>query len=374
MVDLHSVTLREIRLALREPFVTSTGVIRDRRILLLEVQSGDGYTAWSECAAQDTPAYAPETVDTAWTSIRDWLIPALRSAGGSREDRLATVLDRRVSGHGMAKASLEMAAWNLEAQRNDVPLAELLGGVRRRVPAGIAVGLQENTTRLAERVLEAVEAGYRKVKLKIEPGSDREVVAAAREVAGDGVELAVDANEAYGRGDMGLLRSLDGFRLSMIEQPLAREDLVGHARLQEQLTTPICLDESITSRGSVETMIRLGSGRIVNVKPGRVGGLAASVAIHDLCGEHGVPAWVGGMLETGIGRAYNVALASLPYFVLPGDISPSSRYWVRDVVHPEWTMSTDGYVDVPFDRPGLGVEVDEDRIDALTVRSERLTV
>jgi len=270
----------------------------------------------------------------------------------------------------MARAPLEMAAWSLAASRADVSLAKLIGGTRAQVETGISIGIQASPAALVERARDAVNAGYRKVKVKIAPHSDIEYVAAVREALGDAAPLMVDANNAYTMDDVQTLRQLDRFGLIMIEQPLDHEDIVQHAELQRALRTPICLDESITSLDRAQDMITLGSGRIVNIKPGRVGGFTQSIAIHDLCARHDVPVWCGGMLETGIGRAYNVALASLPNFTLPGDISPSARYWTRDIVTPEWTM-TDGRVTVP-ERAGLGVAVDVDRIDDLTVRTESL--
>lgn len=372
MLELESLTLREIRLPLKEPFVTSSGMQEKRRILLLELRSCDGLAAWSECVAQERPGYSTETIDSAWAAIRDELGPLLGSGRFADARELLGLLDGHVRGHRMAKAALEMACWNLGALQRDVPLAGLMGGTRSRVPAGVAIGMQPDPSTLVDQVRRCVEEGYRKIKLKIKPGADHGFVAAVREAVGLDVPLAVDANCSYSGAEVAILRSLDGFGLSMIEQPLDREDLVGHAALQKLIETPICLDESITCRADVEAMIRLGSGRIVNVKPGRVGGLGRARSIHDLCRESGLGAWVGGMLESGIGRAYNVALASLPHFSLPGDLSPSRRYWERDIVEPAWEMSADGFVDVPFDRPGLGVDVDRDRIDNLTRRAERL--
>ncbi|NLG60981.1 MAG: o-succinylbenzoate synthase, partial [Candidatus Cloacimonetes bacterium] len=252
-----------------------------------------------------------------------------------------------------------------------VSLAQLLGGTQERIPVGVSLGIQATPEALVERATAAAKAGYRKIKLKIEPGREIAFVAAVREALPD-AELMVDANNAYTLDDAGLLAQLDDFDLMMIEQPLESEDLVRHAELQRRLRTPLCLDESITSVNRLEDMLRLGSGRIVNIKPGRVGGFTSSIAIHDMARANDIPVWCGGMLESGVGRAYNVALASLPGFTLPGDLSPSSRYWERDVVTPEWTMDAEGMVTVPRDVPGLGVRVDEDRIDDLTVRREEL--
>jgi len=367
---IEEITLREIRLPLVEPFVISSGTMENRRILLLEIRDAEGAIAWSECVAGDQPNYSPETIDTAWLAIREWLAPRLFDAEPTGPADVAAILDAGVKGHRMAKAALEMGCWGLAAERASVSLAELIGGTRERIPTGISIGIQATPELLAEKACAAVAQGYRKVKLKITPGADLAYVAAVREAVGSDQPLSVDANAAYTLEDTEHLRELDRFGLIMIEQPLAAGDLVRHARLQAAIETPICLDESIVDLASAEDMIALGSGRIVNIKPGRVGGFAASRAIHDAAERAGIPVWCGGMLESGIGRAYNVALASLPNFELLGDLSPSARYWARDVVTPEWTMSEDGFVTVPRDRPGIGVEIDVERIEALTVRRE----
>lgn len=365
--------LREIRLALRRPFRISSGTRHELRVLLVRLRSSGGTRVWSECVAEERPAYSPETVDTAWLALSEWLAPLVVGRSFDHPAAVDSLLADAVRGHRMARASLEMGAWNLAARRAGRPLADVLGGERRQVETGISVGIQEDPSRLVERAEEAARAGYRKVKLKIEPGADVEHVSAVREALGDDVALAVDGNAAYTLDDVDRLRRLDDMDLLMIEQPLEREDLVRHARLQRELRTPICLDESITGPARAEDMLELGSGRIVNVKPGRVGGFGPAIRIHDLCMERDVPVWCGGMLETGIGRGYNVALASLPNFRLPGDLSPSARYWERDIVDPEWTMDDEGRVAVPRDRPGIGVEVDEDRVEELTVRREEIS-
>lgn len=367
------VELREVRLALRRPFRISSGTRHERRVLLVRLHSPGGPSVWSECVAEERPDYSPETVDTAWLSLSEWLAPRLLDRTLEGPHAVGPLLAGAVRGHRMARAALEMGAWNLAAVCAGRPLAEVLGGERRRVETGISLGIQEEPARLVERAREAARRGYRKVKLKIEPGADVEYVSAVREALGGDVTLAVDGNAAYTLDDVDRLRRLDDLDLLMIEQPLEREDLVRHARLQAELDTPICLDESITGPARAEDMLELGSGRIVNVKPGRVGGFGPSIRIHDLCRERGVPVWCGGMLETGIGRGYNVALASLPNFRLPGDLSPSARYWERDIVDPEWTMDDCGRVTVPLDEPGIGVEADEERIEELTVRREVIT-
>jgi O-succinylbenzoate synthase len=307
-------------------------------------------------------------VDTAWWAITQWLLPRLLGRPLRDTGDAHALLGAGVVGHPMAKAALEMGTWALRAERDGVPLARLLGGTRDRVAAGISLGIHDSPEALAERVLRERAAGYARIKLKIRPGADVAYVAAAREALGPDAPLTADANSAYTLADAAHLARLDAYALEYLEQPLGQDDLVRHAELQRGLRTPLCLDESIVSGERAEDMIALGAGRVVNVKPGRVGGLAESRRIHDLCSPAAVPLWCGGMLESGIGRAYNVALASLPGFTKPGDLSPSRRYWARDVVTPEWTMDGDGMVRVPLDRPGLGVTVDEGRVEELTVR------
>ncbi len=370
---LERITLREIRLPLKEPFRISSGVVSERRICLLELTDAEGVTGWSECVAGELPNYSPETIDTAWHAIREWLAPRVLGAGIERVDGVFALLDHNVRGHNMAKAAIEMGCWDVAARQRSVSLSRLLGGTRDRVVTGISIGIQSNPAALVQRARAAYEQGYRKIKVKIEPGSDIEFVRAVRAELGSSVHLMADANSAYTLDDLEHLAQLDEFNLIMLEQPLGRDDVVRHAKLQARMTTPICLDESITDVDRAEDMIALKSGRIINIKPGRVGGFAVSKAIHDVCQRNAIPVWCGGMLESGIGRAHNVALASLPNFTLPGDLSPSSRYWARDIVTPEWTMDGDGMVHVPLDKPGIGVAVNVDRIDDLTVRSEVLS-
>lgn len=370
MTRVRHVELREIRLPLREPFRISSGEVTERRILLVHLTDADGITAWSECVAGEHPNYSPETVDTAWLALREWFGPAILGAPPGSAADVDVLLSARVRGHRMARGALEMGVWALESERAGVPLAQRIGGTRERVEVGISIGIQGSAEALVERARAALADGYRKIKLKIAPGADIEYVSAVRSALGDAAPLMVDANNAYSLDDVNTLMQLDEFGLIMIEQPLDHEDIVRHAELQRALRTPVCLDESITSVERARDMIALGSGRIINIKPGRVGGLAQSIAIHNLCALHDMPVWCGGMLESGIGRAYNVALASLPNFRIAGDISPSARYWARDIVTPEWTMA-DGTIGVPA-APGIGVSVDAHRIDDLTVRTESL--
>ena len=371
MTPLAQIALREIRLPLREPFRISSGVVHERRIALLELRDADGAVGWSECVAFEEPFYSPDTIDTAWLAITRWIAPRVLGRAFAHPRDVFPALERDFRGHLMAKAAVEMGMWVVAAEREGVPLARLLGGTREAIETGISLGIQRSPEALVERARAALAEGYRKVKIKIQPGADVEYVAAVREALGPGAPLMADANNAYTLADAEHLARLDGLGLMMIEQPLAWDDLVQHAELQRRLATPLCLDESITSADRARDMLALDAGRIVNVKPGRVGGFMQSLAIHDVCHARGVPVWCGGMLESGIGRACNVALASLPGFTKPGDVSPSARYWARDVVTPEWTMH-DGMVRVPLDRPGLGVAVDVGRIEDLTVRREEL--
>ncbi len=368
---VDALVLREIRLPLREPFRISSGEVWDRRILVVEVRHADGVSAWSECVAGERPNYGPETIDTAWLAIREWIAPRVLGRTFAEPAEVHPVLERDFRGHLMAKAAVEMGVWDLAARLRGAPLARLLGGERERVPVGISIGIQADPAALVRRARAALESGYRKVKMKIEPGADLDFLAAVRDALGPEAPLMADANSAYTLADADRLVRLDALALMMIEQPLAGTDLVRHAALQRRLATPICLDESIESPADAEDMIALGSGRVVNIKPGRVGGFAAAIAVHDLCRDHGIPVWCGGMLESGIGRAHNVALASLANFRLPGDISPSARYWERDVVLPEWTME-DGMMRVPLERAGIGVEIDVDRLEDVTARAETL--
>jgi o-succinylbenzoate synthase len=368
-ITIRSVELREVRLPLREPFRISSGVVRERRVLLSRITDFDGTTVWSECVAGEEPNYSAETIDTAWHALREWFVPRLLDVPIDAPATADGLLSRNVRGHRMARATLEMGVWAIAAQRAAQPLARLLGGIRQHVDVGISLGIQSSPEALVARACVALADGYHKIKLKIQPGADIEYVAAVRHALGDDAPLMVDANNAYSLADAAHLAQLDEFRLIMIEQPLDHEDIRKHAELQKQLRTPLCLDESITSVDRAADMIALNSGRIINIKPGRVGGFAQSLAIHDLCARHNIPVWCGGMLESGVGRSYNVALASLPNFTIAGDISPSSRYWDRDIVTPEWEMNEPGSMSVPTS-PGIGVNIDADRVDDLTVQRE----
>lgn len=367
-VPIEKVEMRLVRLPLNEPFETSFGSIDSRLIILISVSSG-GLIGWGEVVAAEEPRYSYETVGTAQHVIRDYLAPAMLVRPLKALDDLAGRFGT-FRGHNMAKAGLELAYMDLLAKTRGISLSKLIGGKRERIPVGVSLGIQPSLDGLLERVDRYLSLGYQRIKLKIKPGWDLDVVREVRRRYPD-ILLSVDANCAYTIADTDHLKALDEFRLLMIEQPLANDDLIDHAKLQSSLTTPICLDESITSPARAKQALDIGSCRIINIKIGRVGGYSQALAIHDLCYEKNVPVWCGGMLESGIGRAHNIALASLPGFSLPGDISASSRYFARDAIVPEVTVGADGTVEVPRG-PGIGFEVDLDYIHDKTTNCERI--
>jgi O-succinylbenzoate synthase len=355
--------LRLVPLRLRERFEISSGGRQDRMILLVTLHGG-GMVGWSECVAAEDPSYSYETTETAWHILTEFVLPAV--VGRSYEQPADVLAPMSwIRGHRMAKAGVEMAAWDLFARSKGVPLAVALGGSARPVPVGVSVGLQKTDDALLERVAGYVERGYKRIKIKIKPGRDVEMLTKVRERFPD-VPMVADANAAYTLDDADRLAKLDPLNLMMIEQPLAFDDLRDHARLQQRIATPVCLDESIESAEDARFALELGACRIVNIKPGRVGGFHSAKAIHDLCADAGVPVWCGGMLESGVGRAHNVSLATLPNFKLPGDISESRRYWERDIVTPEFVLH-DGTLSMPAGA-GIAVEPDVDMIESLLVR------
>jgi O-succinylbenzoate synthase len=353
-VHIERVGIRLIRLPLKEPFETSFGRMNSRLIFLVWVEA-DGLRGWGEVVAAEEPLYSYETQGTALHVIRDYLAQALMAKPITGLMDLSARFTR-FKGHHMAKAGLELAFLDLLAQWGKCSLSQIIEGTRKRVPVGVSLGIQPTLPALLRRVDHYLALGYQRIKLKIKPGWDVEVVAEVRRRHPD-ILLSVDANSAYTLNDMEHLKALDDFGLLMIEQPLDHDDLVDHAKLQQALNTPICLDESITSLRRAQQALTLGSCQLINIKIGRVGGYSSALAIHDLCRDRGVPVWCGGMLESGIGRAHNLALASLPGFTLPGDISASSRYFERDVIVPEVTVAADGTAEVPRGS-GLGFEVD----------------
>jgi O-succinylbenzoate synthase len=339
-----------------------------RRVLLIEAVV-DGVAGWGECVAGETPSYSPETTETAWHVLHDHLWPTLKGQQfGSAKD--VGDLLAWVRGHNMAKAGLESAIWDAEAKQKRVPLAKLLGGVHEEVASGVSIGIKASLEELLRAVEVELEAGYQRIKIKIKPGYDLAPVEFLRTKL-PAIKLMVDANSAYTLADASLLRKLDQFYLMMIEQPLGWDDLYAHVELQKELQTPICLDECIHTEQQARAAIELGACRIINIKLGRVGGYTAARRIHDLCEQSGVPVWCGGMLESGIGRAHNIALSTLPNFTLPGDVTASRRYWVEDIIEPEVAVSRRGTIRVP-DGPGIGFTPRLDLIEKLTVRRERL--
>jgi len=367
-VRVESLTIRLIRLPLKEPFETSFGSIDSRLIFLVSVQA-DGLTGWGEVAAAEEPRYSYETAGTALHVIRDFLAQSLMAAPVAGLTDLAARF-AQYKGHNMAKAGLELAYMDLAAKMGHQSLSQLIDGTRERVPVGVSLGIQPRLEDLLERVDRYLALGYQRIKLKIKPGWDIDIVSEVRR-RHPKILLSVDANSAYSLKDMDHLKALDNFGLLMIEQPLDHDDLVDHSKLQFVLRTPICLDESITTLRRAEQALNLGSCRMINIKVGRVGGYSQALAIHDLCYGRGIPVWCGGMLESGIGRAHNLAIASLPGFTLPGDISASSRFFERDVIVPEVTVSADGTAEVPRGA-GLGFEVDLNYIESLTESVEHI--
>jgi len=367
-MQIQGITLREISMKLVAPFETSMDRLEVRRILLLEAHM-DGVTGWGECVAAEAPFYSPEYADTAWPVLRDFLWPMVK---GKTFDSACEVWEllKRVRGHNMAKACLEAAAWDAEAKQKGIPLAKLLGGTREEIASGVSVGIKGSVDELVATVKKELAAGYQRIKIKIKPGKDLEQVQRLRQEF-PRTKLMVDANSAYTLEDFPLLKQLDGFYLMMMEQPLGWDDLYSHIELQKRLETPICLDECVHTEEQARAAVELGACKIINIKLGRVGGFAMARRIHDLCQQHGIPVWCGGMLESGIGRAHNVALATLPNFSLPGDVTASKRYWAEDIIAPEVTVSPQGTIRVPT-RPGIGFEPRLDLIEKLTVRKERL--
>ncbi|KES04902.1 O-succinylbenzoate synthase [Streptomyces toyocaensis] len=364
-MKLTGVELRHVEMPLVAPFRTSFGTATVREALLVRVVTDEG-EGWGECVAMADPLYSSEYVEAAADVLRRFLVPALAHADRLDAVGVAPAL-AAFHGHRMAKAALEMGVLDAELRASGRPLARELGAVRDRVPCGVSVGIMDSVPALLDSVAGYLDAGYVRIKLKIEPGWDVEPVRAVRERFGDEVALQVDANTAYGLADARHLARLDDFGLLLIEQPLPEEDVLGHAALARQIRTPVCLDESVTSARAAADAIRLGACAVVNIKPGRVGGYLEARRIHDVCVAHGVPVWCGGMLETGLGRAANVALAALPGFTLPGDTSGSDRYYRADITEP--FVVRDGHLAVPTG-PGIGVEPLDDVLDGVTRRVE----
>ncbi len=363
---IKRVEIREIRLRLVHFFETSFGRTTVRRIVLVRAEA-DGIEGWGEVTCGEAPFYNYETPETAWHILRDFLVPWALEREWESPPALAERF-RPVRGHNMAKAALENACWDIEARRQGLPLAQLVGGTLGEIPCGVSIGIQNSVEDLLEKIEREVAAGYQRIKVKIKPGWDTQILERIREKF-PRVPLMADANSAYSLQDLAHLKEFDRFGLMMVEQPLGWDDLLDHAKLQRELKTPVCLDESIHSADDARKAIEIGACKIINVKLGRVGGFTAARELHDLCSARRMPVWCGGMLESGIGRAANIAMSALPGFVLPGDVSASRRYWGEDIVDPEVTVTPQGTIRVPTS-PGLGFVPNLSRIEKATVRKE----
>ena len=365
-MKIEAFTLRELKMPLVHFFETSFGRTYTRRVLLVTLHC-NGLEGWGECVAGEGPFYSEEYIEGAWDVITRHLAPALlgKTLTAGRE---VPALLSRVREHPMAKAALENAAWDAEAQEKQIPLWKLLGGTRREIACGVSIGIQDSHEQLLHRIETELAAGYQRIKVKVKPGWDVEVLEKIRARWSD-ILLSCDANSAYTLNDLAHLKDFDRFKLLMIEQPLWSDDVYFHSKLQKQMQTSLCLDEAIRTPRDAEAALELGACRIINIKVGRVGGFSNALAIHDVTQRFNVPVWCGGMLESGIGRAHNVALSTLPNFKLPGDVSASKRYWREDIIEPEVEVSPQGTIAVS-DEPGRGYKIREDLVEQLTIRKE----
>ncbi|HUF04416.1 MAG TPA: o-succinylbenzoate synthase [Aridibacter sp.] len=371
-LQVTEIRLQEIAMPLKSAFETSFGITTTRRVLIVRASDGNGFRGYGECTAMDRPFYNHETVDSAWMVICRIIVPLLKQAGVSSAEEVGDSL-RAIQGNRMAVGAVETAVWDLESMELDSPLWEHLGGDREEIDCGVSIGLQASTEVLVEKVACEIASGYQRIKIKIKPGQDVQLVEAVRREFPD-ITLSVDANAAYSlERDFELLKELDNYGLLMIEQPLASGALLGHSKLQARLDTPVCLDESITSFEDARQAIEMDACRIINVKLGRVGGHVSARRIQEFGASKGIPVWCGGMLETGIGRAHNIAMSTLRGFTLPGDVSASSRYWETDITDPLVEVSPEGTIAVPSGS-GIGYSVKEEVMDAITVRSETLSL
>src|SRR5580700_2542032 len=367
-MKIEAITLREIHMPLVHFFETSFGRTYSRRILLVTVHS-EGADGWGEAVVGEDPYYSSEWIESAWPTLTQYLIPALL---GQRIEsaRECPALFAKVRAHRMAKAGLENALWDAEARQKQMPLWKLLGGSRREILCGVSIGIQDSIEQLLEKIQTELAAGYRRIKVKVKPGWDLNVLERIRSRWAD-ITLSCDANSAYTLDQVEHLRDFDQFNLLMIEQPLWNDDIYYHSRLQKQLRTSICLDESIVNARDAANALDLGACRIINIKVGRVGGFTEARSVHEACASRNIPVWCGGMLESGIGRAHNIALSTLHNFRLPGDVSASTRYWKEDVIEPEVEVTPQGTIRIQ-DVPGTGYRVREDLIEKLTVRKETI--
>lgn len=369
-MKISRIVLRLLRMPFVSFFETSFGRVYEKETILVQVQDDSGQEGWGECVAAENPFYSYEDVHSAWPVLTRLLAPRLlENTISTPEDYPGLV--SFIRGHPMAKASLEMALWDLFAKRLEKPLWRVLGGVFEEIPCGVSIGIQDHQNDLLRKIEKELDAGYRKIKIKIKPGWDVEITKLVRQHFPD-APLMVDANSAYTLRDVDHLKELDPFDLMMIEQPLHYDDIYEHSVLQQRISTPVCLDESIRHHRDAALALHLGSCRIINIKIGRVGGVIEAMKIHDLCKDQGIPVWCGGMLETGIGRAHNIALSTLPNFAIPGDVSASGRYFRKDVIQPAVEVNSRGFIEVP-DAPGIGYQPDLDRIEEITVKQQAFT-
>jgi o-succinylbenzoate synthase len=366
---LREMTLREIHLKLLHPFETSMDRVTERHILLVEANV-DGVIGWGECTAGENPFYSPEDTETCWHILKNYVWPTLKAKDFHSAADIWKILEF-IRGHNMAKGAVETAIWDAEAKQKEIPLWKLLGGSQEIIPCGVSIGIKDTVDELVATVKKEVAAGYQRIKLKIKPGTDLERIARIRQEF-PRIKLSVDANSAYRKEDVGLLKQMDAYYLMMIEQPLGWDDLFGHVEIQKSIQTPICLDECIHTYEQADAAIALGACKIINIKLGRVGGHQEAHRIHNLCKKNAIPVWCGGMLESGIGRAHNIAMSTQSNFTLPGDVSASARYWHEDIITPEVTVSPQGTIAVPA-APGIGFEPRRDRIDSITTRKEHFS-
>jgi len=365
-MKIEAITLREIHMPLVHFFETSFGRTYSRRILLVTVHC-EGIDGWGECVVGEDPFYSSEWIESAWPTLRSYLIPMLLGKNVS-SGRECPALLAKVTGHRMSKAGLENALWEAEALQKQQPLWKLLGGTREEIPCGVSIGIQDSVEQLLEKIQTELAAGYRRIKVKVKPGWDLNVLERIRSRWAD-ITLSCDANSAYTLDETEHLRKFDQFNLLMIEQPLWNDEIYYHSRLQKELRTAICLDESIINARSAAFAVETGACRIINIKVGRVGGFSEAIKIHDVCHSHNIPVWCGGMLETGIGRGQNIALSTLQNFSLPGDVSASKRYWKEDIIDPEVEVSPQGMIAIS-DKPSTGYRLKTDLIEKLTIRKE----